>query len=225
MNGEPNLKEGKKPLRLDHSHPKAITIPMQCCDFAEFLGIYYGDGSATEKPPVVTISLSYSEEREYAFFIRELICSIFRVNAGIVKHLKVNNIQVRLYRITLARFLKTTVNREQGIPGWVRSNPDFLASFIRGVMDCESSIYKVEQGCRRIRIELKMTNKQLLKDVDSGLTLLGYHPRLYLERNRVILAKQDEVDRYFKEIQTHNPKHMKRYLSLRTNDLPNAPVV
>ena len=70
-----------------------------------------------------------------------------------------------------------------------------------------------------------MTNKKLLEDVSNGLNLLGYHPRIYLERNRVVLARQDEVDRYFKEVCSHNPKHIKRYLSLRAKHLPTAPVV
>jgi intein/homing endonuclease len=220
-----NSNASEKSLQLNRSHPKPIVIPKKSCEFAEFLGMYYGDGSATENPPVVTISSSYSEEKEYASFVCSLLYKMLGIEAGVVKHLKVDNIQVRIYRITLARFLKATINREQGMPEWVKSDRVFLISFVRGLMDCESSVYRVERGCRRIRIELKMTNKRLLEDVNNSLTLLGYHPHVYLERNRVVLARQGEVDRYFKEIGSHNPKHIKRYLSLRENHLPKAPVV
>ncbi|MFB3889537.1 MAG: LAGLIDADG family homing endonuclease [Candidatus Bathyarchaeia archaeon] len=220
MNKCNNPSIGRKPLQLDHSHPKSITSPKQSCELAEFLGIYYGDGSATENPPVVTVSLSYSDEYVYARYVSELVREVFGVNAGFVEHKIVNNIQVRVYRISLVRYLKTTADRSQGVPNWVKCDSGFLSSFIRGVMDCESSVYRVERGKKRIRLELKMTNKRLLQDVHMGLYSLGYHPRIYLKRNRVTIARQNEVDRYFKEICSHNPKHMKRYLSLREKPFP-----
>jgi len=219
-NGHIDTAAKKKPLQLSHSHPKSIAIPKQNGEFAEFLGMYYGDGSATENPPVVTISLSYSQEREYASFVCELLYKMLGIKAGIVEHRKVDNVQVRIYRIHLVRFLKANVNQDQGIPDWIKADHGLLASFIRGLMDCESSVYRVERGMKRIRIELKIHNKKLLEDVKSGLASLGYHPRVYLERKRLVVARQEEVDRYFKEIGFHNPKHTKRYLSLRENHFP-----
>ena len=225
MNEHTDPIASKKSLQLNYSHPKPIVIPKQGCEFAEFLGMYYGDGSATENPPAVTISLSYSEEREYASFICKLLDRMFGIKAGIVEHRKMNNVQVRIYRIKLVHFLKAKIKREQGMPDWVKVDPCFAASFIRGLMDCESSVYRVEKGMKRIRIELKMHNNKLLEDVNNALLSLGYHPRIYLSHNRLALARQDEVDRYFKEIGSHNPKHTKRYLSLRENHLSRAPVV
>jgi hypothetical protein len=182
--------------------------------------MYYGDGSATENPPVVTISLSYSEEKEYASFVYELLYRMLGIKAGIVEHRNMNNVQVRIYRINLVRFLKANIKRDQGMPDWVKVDPCFVSSFIRGLMDCESSVYRVEKGMKRIRIELKIHNKRLLEDVNNALASLGYHPCLYTKRNRLVIARQEEVDKYFKEIGFHNPKHTKRYLSLRENHLP-----
>jgi hypothetical protein len=216
-NGSTNSNVNTKHLQLNHSHPKPLAIPKQNSEFAEFLGMYYGDGSATENPPVVTMSLSYSKEKEYASFVCELLRELFGTKAGIVVQRKVDNIQVRIYRINLVRFLKTNVKRDEGIPSWIKANDKFLISFLRGLMDCELSVYRVEKGMKRIRIELKMHNNRLLEDVNNALTFLGYHPRLYQDRNRLVLARQEEVDHYFKEIGSHNPKHMKRYLTLRKN--------
>jgi hypothetical protein len=207
-------------LQSSYSHPKPVAIPKQDCAFAEFLGMYYGDGSATENPPVVTISLSYSEEKEYASFVYELLYRMLGIKAGIVEHRNMNNVQVRIYRINLVRFLKANIKRDQGMPDWVKVDPCFVSSFIRGLMDCESSVYRVEKGMKRIRIELKIHNKRLLEDVNNALASLGYHPCLYTKRNRLVIARQEEVDKYFKEIGFHNPKHTKRYLSLRENHLP-----
>jgi hypothetical protein len=166
---------------------------------------------------VVAISLSYSKEKEYAFFVRKLLQRNFNTEVGVVEHKKADNIQVHIYRITLVRFLKENINRDLSMPNWIKSNPTFLCSFIHGLTDCESSVYRVEKGKKRIRIELKIRNKKLLEDVNNALLYLGYHPRIYLQRNRLTLAIQKEVDRYFKEIGFHNPKHTKRYLSLREN--------
>lgn len=217
--GLTHLNVSEKHIQLNHSHPKPIAIPNQNCEFAEFLGIYFGDGSATEKPPVVTVSLSYSEEKEYASFVCELLHELFGIKAGVVEHRKADNIQVRIYRVNLVRFLKTNIKRDHGIPDWIKANSSFLTAFIRGLMDCEASVYRVEKGKKRIRIELKMHNKKLLEDVNNALHSLDYHSLIYLERNRLALARQEEVDRYVKEIGFHNPKHTKRYLSLRENHL------
>lgn len=219
------MKASEKCLQLNHSHPKPIANPKQSSEFAEFLGIYFGDGSATENPPVVTVSLSYSEEKEYASFVCELIHKVFGIKAGVVEHRKADNVQVRIYRINLVRFLKTNIKRDHGTPEWIKTNSSFFTAFIRGLMDCEASVYRVEKGKKRIRIELKMHNKKLLEDLNDALHSLDYHPLLYLERNRLALAKQEEIDRYVKEVGFHNPKHTKRYLSLRENHLSRAPVV
>jgi len=92
-------------------------------------------------------------------------------------------------------------------------------------VNAKRTVYRVEKGKKRVRIELKMHNKKLLENVNNALLSLDYHPLIYLERNRLALARQEEVDRYFKEIGFHNPKHTKRYLSLRENHLSRAPVV
>jgi intein/homing endonuclease len=224
INGHTNSNESKEHIQLGRSHPKPVAIPNQNCDLAEFLGIYFGDGSATENPPAVTVSLSYSKEKEYAFFVRKLLQEVFGTDVGIVEHKKADNIQVRIYRITLVRFLRGNIKRDLGMPNWIKSNSSFLCSFIRGLMDCEASVYRVEKGKKRIRIELKMRNKKLLEDMNNALLSLGYHSLIYLERNRLAIARQEEVDRYFKEIGSHNPKHTKRYLSLR-EPFSDAPVV
>ena len=80
-------------------------------------------------------------------------------------------------------------------------------------------------GRKRVRIEIKMHNKRLLEDLSEALQSLNLHPRIYRERNRVMLARQDEVDHYFNGICSYNLKHVKRYLSLRENQSLNAPVV
>ena len=98
-------------------------------------------------------------------------------------------------------------------------------AFSRGVIDAEGSVYRVEKGKKRIRVEIKMHNEALLKDLHEALKTFGFHPRIYPERKKVVLACQEEVDRYFNEICSHNPKHVKRYLSLRGKQSLNAPVV
>jgi len=222
-----SLKEAQSKKRhyASYSHPKPVAFPKRCNEFAEFLGIYFGDGSISDNPPVIVISLSYSKEREYAFFISKLIKRVFKTKAGIVQNRKVDNVQVRIYRINLVRFFEATIKRNSGFPCWVKENSDYLTSCLRGIMDSEGSVYRVERGKRRIRVELKINNQKLLEDAYQALKSLGFHPRIYRKRNRVVLARQEEVDRYFNEVCSHNPKHVKRYLALRGNQSLGAPVV
>ena len=214
----------KKP-DVAHSHPKAVTIPRQSCDFAEFLGIYFGDGSARENPPVLAISLSLSEEKEYALFVSGLIKRLFNISAGLAENRKVDNLQVRIYRVSLVRFFHKNIRKESGFPYWVKRKLTYLMAFLRGIIDTEGSVYRVEREKKRIRIEIKMYNKKLLQDLFEALKLLGFRPRIYVRRNRVTIARQDDVDRYFNKVCSHNPKHVKRYLCLREDHSLNAPVV
>lgn len=130
-----------------------------------------------------------------------------------------DNIRVRAYRINLVRFLRANVSEDTGLLGWVRENPDYPTAFPRGIVDTEGSVYRVERSRRRNRIELKTKNHRLFKDINEALRNPKFSPRFYPKRNRVMLAKQEEADRYFRDIRPHNPKHVKRYLSLRENHL------
>ena len=215
----------KKKTDSTRSHPKSIRFPKRSSEFAEFLGIFFGDGSTCESPPVVAISLSYSREKEYALFISKMVKRLFNVDAGLVENKKVDNVQVRIYRVTLVRFFQKSIRKKAGVPRWVGRNATCLRAFLRGVMDAEGSVYRVERGKKRIRVEIKMHNEALLKDLCEALKTFGFHPRIYIKRKKVVLACQDEVDRYFNEICSHNPKHFKRYLSLRGKQSLNAPVV
>lgn len=210
---------------LFYSHPKPVSFPDRCAEFAEFIGIYFGDGSISDSPPVITISLCYSEEREYAFFVKKLIERLFKVKAGMVRSKTFDNIHVRIYRINLVRFFERNVKRGLGFPYWIKKNLSYLTSCLRGMVDSEGSIYRVERGKRRIRIEVKNSNSKLLEDTYAAFKTLGFHPRIYSTRRRVVLARQEEIDRYFHEIGFHNLKHIKRYLSLRGIYCLAAPVV
>ncbi|MDH5624095.1 MAG: hypothetical protein OEY39_06475 [Candidatus Bathyarchaeota archaeon] len=224
----PTNKFQKKHDHMDHSHPshpKKVSFPERCDEFAEFLGIFFGECSISDRPPVITISLSYSKEREYALFIKKLIGRLFKVKAGMVRIKGTDNIHVRIYRVNLVRFFETNIERNTGFPKWIKENPRYLTSCLRGMMDSEVSIYRVERGKRRIRMELKIFNPELLEDVYRALESFGFHPRIYRTRNKVILARQEEVDRYFREIGFHNSKHIKKYLFLRGIQSSIAPVV
>lgn len=91
--------------------------------------------------------------------------------------------------------------------------------------DSKGSVYRVERDERRIRVELRNYDQKLLEDAYQVLRSLDFHPCIYRKRNRLVLARQEEVNRCFNEVGSHNPKHVKRYLSLRGNLTFGAPVV
>ncbi len=65
----------------------------------------------------------------------------------------------------------------------------------------------------------------MLEDTYQTLKSFGFHPRIYRTRNKVIPARQEEIDHYFREIGFHNSTHIKRYLSLIGIQSSVAPVV
>ena len=60
-----------------------------------------------------------------------------------------------------------------------------------------------------VKIAFTSYSPPLRETIFQMLKNLNFNPKLY--GNRVFLYKRAEVDRYFKEIGTNNPRYLKRY--------------
>lgn len=196
---------------------REISKPKPSPSLAEFVGIVLGDGGITDHQ--VTITLNAWTDKEYADFVVHIIGQLFGLTPS--RHTRENACVIVVSSVELIEFLKgkglvqgNKVKQQVDVPSWIVEDPRYMKACLRGLMDTDGSVYWANHmvGVTRYQhVCMCFTNysKPLMATVHRILADFGYHPTL--GRNRVFLYRQEEIKRYFNEVGTHNPKHLKRY--------------
>lgn len=202
---------------------------------AELVGILLGDGSFYIKDHCnheVDIALD-TKDVNYKIYVKNLL----KLNTGAYvwekpdKSSNCVHIRISSKKPTMALLnvsLKRSGNKIKNkvtIPAWVWTNDSLLGSCLRGLMDTDGSIYRLEpQWPNLFQLSFKNNNGILLKDVRNAFLKLGFHPSKVFG-NRLVITRQDEVLTYFSTIGTKNDTHLKKYsLFLEINNI-HSPVV
>jgi len=198
---------------------KQLLIPEKSPLLAEFIGIMLGDGSITDHQ--VTVTLNKTDDAEYANFIRELIGGLFGIASSIhiddednTCTLLISSMNVIDHLLSLGLKKGNKVAQQVDVPDWIFDNEDFVSSCVRGLMDTDGSVYphKYKVGGRTYcytKMCFRNHSLPLLASVERMLSSLDFTPKN--DGKQVSLYRQMEVKRYFEEIGTNNPKHLKRY--------------
>jgi len=202
---------------------KEIAYPNRSAKLAEFIGIMLGDGGITRKQ--ISITLHSKDDREYFQFIYNLIERLFQVKPGVYQNKSYKAIRLQVSRMNLVDFLvKLGLKRgnkvKQGadIPKWIKKERELKIACLRGLIDTDGSVFT-----HRYRVNGKLYAykkmcfanhaRPLLKSVERILSELGFTPKIRSEKEELYLYNEEEVKRYFEEIGTHNPKHLRRFLN------------
>lgn len=200
-----------------------IKKPKKSENLAEFIGIVMGDGGISKRQLIIT--QHHIDDREYSNFIIELIKKLFSVSPTIYHRLKysVNNILVS--RTELVRFcvslglpIGNKVKQQINIPNWIKINKKFLIACTRGLIDTDGCIfthsYKVNNKIYNYK-KLAFTNrsKPLTLSVYRFLKNIGLSPRLTNDGKDVRIESKNDIQKYFRIIGSHNPKHLKRFIN------------
>lgn len=199
---------------------RTFVKPKPSALLAEFLGIMLGDGNIG--PYQISISLNATTDADYVDFVVDVIIRLFGLIPSQTTRKNACNIVVS--SIGLIEFLcqkglvrGNKVTHQVSLPSWILQHPDFVKASLRGLMDTDGSIY----GARHTIAETKYTHaclcfrnysKPLLDEAYQNMINLGYHPKM--GHNRICLYRQKEIKRYFEEVGSHNPKHLKRYKAI-----------
>ena len=196
---------------------KTIVKPKRSSSLAEFIGIVLGDGGVTDRQ--VTITLNAVTDREYADFVVRVVSQLFGLTPS--RRTRENACVIVMSRVELVEFLQNhgvvqgnKVRHQVDVPSWILEGPCYVKACLRGLMDTDGSVYSSHHtigGTKYKHVCICFTNysKPLLASVHRMLSELGYHPTR--ARNRVFLYRQQDIHRYFKEVGTQNPKHLRRY--------------
>lgn len=198
-----------------------IRKPNYSKDLAEFIGVVLGDGSITQRQ--ITVTLHREDDREYGEFVTSLIKKLFDVPVGLHHNKKYPVINFTVSRSELVRFCVEKLGLKRGnkikqqvdIPDWVKQNKLYSKSCVRGLVDTDGCVfthsYKVNKKLYSYKkLSFTSYSEPLRQSVFNILRENKMNPRLSQNRD-VRLDSIRDMQRYFKVISSHNPKHLKKY--------------
>lgn len=201
---------------------KAITIPHDCDDFAEFIGIMIGDGSIGQYQ--ISVTLDSRTDVEYAEYVMQLIERLF----GIMPHRRVRDdrhcIVIEVSSVNLVEYLVSRglpqgnkIRHGLSIPEWIKQNPSYSISCIRGIFDTDGSVFRERHHIKEktysyCRMSFVGASPSLLHDVCT--ILLGLQLTAKIHGGRVVtIGRFTDIEKYFRIIGSSNPKHRRRFVA------------
>ena len=198
---------------------KSVHKPRRTADLAEFVGIMMGDGGINTYQAVVT--LHHIDDLEYATFVIQLIERLFKTTPRVyhVPQNSVNNIVVSRkelvdYLHELGLPVGNKVKQRLDIPEWIKQNKKFSIACLRGLIDTDGCIFTHKYRVKGIpyaykKFSFTSASEPLRQSVHTLLRQLGFHSRI--AGDDVRLDRIEDMKLYFSVIDTHNPKHLRRY--------------
>ena len=186
---------------------------------AEFVGILLGDGSIT--PYHVNITLS-SEEKQYIGYVQKIIKELFDVVPKIRRHKHSKAIDIIVNRRLLVDFCQkfgfkmgNKVKNQVDIPEWIKKNQIFSCECVRGLVDTDGCFFKHSYivGKKKysyLKIAFTSASYPLTTSVAKILINFGFSVRISKNQRDVRIDSVQYVQKYIKEIGTHNHKHLQK---------------
>lgn len=184
-------------------------------NLAEIIGILLGDGSLTHFQIVITLG---NKEYSYAKHVHDLMNKVFKADAKIGKR-KTGYHDVYFGSVDISLWLQNqglVFNKVKGqvdVSKGIFSDKEYMKMFLRGFFDTDGSVYKIRYG---IQISFTNFSLPLLKSLQCMLLRLQYSPSR-ISSHKVYLTKKEDVQRFFREIQPKNKKHIKRFENINAS--------
>ncbi len=199
---------------------KPIRKPRYSQALAEFVGIILGDGSIGKSQ--ISITLHSEDDKEYSKFVVKLIKKLFNVYVGICYRKDVKATSYNVSRTELIYFCIEKLGLKKGnkikqqvdIPDWIKENKLYSIACVRGLVDTDGCIfthrYKVNGKFYNYKkLSFTSYSKPLRYSVFKIMKDNGLNPRFSRDRD-VRLDSIKDMQKYFRIIGSHNPKHLKR---------------
>jgi len=217
-------KEGKYKSTIPNT-PKAITKPAFSEQLAEFVGIVLGDGGISRRQVVIT--LHHEDDKDYGEYVSNLIKELFDVPVSRYHRKKNSTNNYVISRCELVKFctdelglnIGSKVRQQVDIPEWIKGNKKYSVACLRGLFDTDGCIFNETHRINgRIysypRFTIVNHSLPMTATLYNILEELGFNPKFRKDNRKVQLEKKDEIIRYFKEIESRNQKHLKRFESI-----------
>jgi hypothetical protein len=218
-------------FRLDPEYAQAVGIKMrkeiiypgESEYLAEFIGILLGDGGVTKNQ--VRITFNRVTDTLYSKFIQNIIKKLFGISSSVIQKNSSKGDDVVVSARNLVEFLikkgvkiGSKIRNNVDVPAWILSKREYKIACIRGLIDTDGSFYCYNHKVNNkfyFNFAMCFTNysKALLDSAYNILTSLGFTPTR--SRRRIYLHKNIDIIRYFAIINSHNPKHVEKYIRFK----------
>lgn len=195
---------------------KKFTLPEKSPDLAEIIGIILGDGGVTNSQ--LTITLGRYTDRDYAYFVQELLQKVFGELPAWYESKKKSTISLTISGVNLIENLSQLgigrgdkIRRQIDLPRWVWKNISYQIACVRGLIDTDGGLYFHKHWTKGIKyrnLGLCFTSwsKPLLMSVSKILKTFNISHSIKKE-GRIYIYNLNEIKKYFEIFGTNNPKH------------------
>ncbi|MDP2600091.1 MAG: hypothetical protein Q8P84_05070 [Deltaproteobacteria bacterium] len=197
---------------------KDIHLPPYSEELAEAIGVILGDGSISKFQ--VSISVSALVDQKYSKFLVQLFKRLFYIKV-VKKEVEKNTIRLTLssrqlveWLIQMGLVVGDKIRQNVKIPNWIIKDEKYLKTCLRGLFDTDGCVYYHHhfvngREYNDIGWEFSNLNKNFLNVFYNFLLQKGL--RAKLGSRRVVLYNRKDINSYFQEVKTNNPKHVRRY--------------
>ncbi|TRZ95271.1 hypothetical protein D4R78_03990 [bacterium] len=198
---------------------KIINYPQKCPELAELFGIILGDGGLSGRHQL-TISFNNETDREYSHYLKGLLRKLFVLDSYIHYRKNNNGADIVTSSSNLVDFLLrhglvigNKVKNQVDIPDWIYKKIEYQKACLRGLVDTDGSFYlhKYSSNGKNYKyLKLCFTNASipLLNSVLRIFKRLNFNA--YLQGDHGSIYSKSGIQKYFREIGTHNPKHFNK---------------
>ncbi|MCD6496612.1 MAG: hypothetical protein J7K54_05045 [Candidatus Aenigmarchaeota archaeon] len=211
----------KKGGRNSPGRTKHVNKPSLSEELSELIGIILGDGSLywNSSRGVYALKIAGDIEKEQAYhekIVKPMIDRLFGVTSKI--EIKKNERFVSEFSKEIIKILEdfglkrgNKKLNNVGIPSWVKENPKYLASCLRGLIDTDGSVFRMSKKDRNlVRMSFKNKSEKLLTDTRNAFIYLGFSPSKIFEKDHFFISKKSDIKKYIREINFNNQKHLRR---------------
>lgn|SRR3989338_5486125 len=207
---------------------KRIMKPQLSGSLAEFIGIMLGDGGIRSRWQA-TISFNGRDDRAHAAWICRLVQDLFSIAPAYSLGKQMSTANLVVSSVALVEFLVSCgvprghkIRNGVAIPAWILESPSYRNACVRGLMDTDGSVYAHRYRVNGVeyrypKLCFSSASPPLMNDVSRILGDEGYRFRIRRDGLCLYLEGQHDVDRYFSEIGTHNPRYRQRYETFKAS--------
>ena len=206
-----NVKKYDPKFTRVRNKSKTVALPKLSEDFAEFLGILYGDGCLSKNYGVYVTCNAISDRLFVLNVVRPLFEKLFKSNVAI--RIKKNATHCRLYSKSAYKHLvnfgfpEGIKKNQLRIPIGILKNKKYSLAFLRGLFDTDGGFHRHHK--QSAQVEYTSHSPEFLKQVWKLLADLGFNVKL--GKKQIWILDKNEIDKFFKNVKPNNPKHQYKY--------------
>ena len=199
---------------------RKVKQPMHTMEYAELLGILFGDGHLSYYQ--ATITTNAETDVFHARYVVALCTKVFNIKPSLTFRKDSNACTVTLNSRRVCDYIEgeglargNKLTHGLKIPLWITSDKVFSRAFARGLFDTDGCVFLDRHEIKGIKyynagLGFASKSPELLQFFTDTLHSIDCHPT-QTTPYRVFLRRAKEIDIYFKIIGSSNPKHLNRY--------------